>query len=71
MRVKSDLSMVPVSVKVVWRSVSVMNGALCVTRCGMLLMLLWSAGSCTMHPLVQSKVKYNLYANMMVNACRS
>ena len=29
----------PITMKVVWRSVSVMCGELCVTRCGMPLML--------------------------------
>ena len=31
--------------KVAWRSVSVMNGELCVTRCGTPLMPVWSAGN--------------------------
>ena len=40
MLVKSDLLVGSTVLKVVWRSVSVMSGALCVTRCGMTLILL-------------------------------
>ena len=38
----SGLQMELIVVKVVWRSVSTMNGEQCVARCGIILMLLWS-----------------------------
>ena len=40
-----DLLVEKVELRVVWRSVSVMNGELCVTRCGMTLMPVLSAGN--------------------------
>ena len=40
---KLDLLEELTTLKVVWRSVSIMSGELCVIRCGMTLMLVWSA----------------------------
>ena len=41
--VKLDLLEMLIIEKVVWRSVSTASGVLCVTRCGITLMLEWSA----------------------------
>lgn len=52
-RVKFDLEEGPTTLKVVWRSVSAMSGALCVTNCGMTWMPVWSADNWDYHSLVQ------------------
>ena len=45
----------PISMRVEWRCASMTSGGQCVMTCGIVLMLLWSAGSWNMHTLEVSK----------------